>query len=106
MTAYNVIDSMENSLNLSCSEKNIIGKASQCKTRQKITKNTTLALKVLNNITADQVFHFALSDKIFYSQLQNVIANLERQLLKTKKTALQDLFVVLTANKISLVIEK
>ena len=50
-----------------------------------------------NKQTADQAFHDAPSEIIPDSQLQNEVANLERQVLEAKKAALQKQLRTLTA---------
>ena len=96
MPAVNVPDSRENSLTPPPPEKNT-GKGTQRKTRQGTTKNLTPAPQIPNKRTADQAFHDAQSDIVPDSQLQNEVANLERQVLEAKKAALQKQLQALAA---------
>lgn len=96
MAAVNVPDSRDNSLTPSPPEKSTSGKGAPRKTRQGTARNPTPAPAhapapappVTNKRTADQAFHDASSEIIPDSQLQNEVANLERQVLEAKKAAL------------------
>ena len=79
-------------------EKSVTGKAAQCKTRQGSTAKNLPSLSLPSKKqTADQTFHDAPSKIIPDSQLQNDVANLERQVLEAKKAALQKKLQTLTA---------
>ena len=79
-------------------KKGATGKAAQCKTRQGSTAKNLPSLSLPSKKqTADQAFHDAPSEIIPDSQLQNKVANFERQVLKAKKAALQKQLQSLTA---------
>ena len=96
MAAVNVPDSRDNSLTPPPPEKSITGKGAPRKTRQGATKNPAPTLLPPNKRTADQAFHDAPSEMVPDSQLQNEVANLERQVLEAKKAALQKQLQTLT----------
>ena len=73
-----------------------MGKGAPRKTRQGATKNPTPGPST-NKRTADLAFHDAPSEMVPDSQLQNEVANLERQVLEAKKAALQKQLQTLTA---------
>ena len=97
MAAVNVSDSRDNSLTPLPSEKSTTGKSAPRKTRQGVAKNPNLAPQLTNKQTADQAFHDAASEIVPDSQLQNKVANLERQVLEAKKAALQKQLQTLTS---------
>lgn len=85
MAAVDVPDSRDNSLTPPPPERT--GKGAPRKARQGATKNPTPA-PPSNKRTADQAFHDAPTEMAPDSQLQNEVANLERQVLEAKKAAL------------------
>ena len=96
MAAFIVPDSRDNSLTPPPPEKSTTGKGPQRRTRQG-AKTATPAPVPTNKRTADQAFHDAPSEMVPDSQLQNEVANLERQVLEAKKAALQKQLQSLTA---------
>ena len=100
MAAVNVSDSRDSSLTPPPQERNVIGKGTQRRTRQGgPAKNPAPPLPAANKRTADQAFHDASTELVPDSQLQNEVANLERQVLEAKKVALQRQLQILTAAK-------
>lgn len=93
MAAHNAPESEENSLTSSSLEKTITRGASR-KTRQ--TKNPTSGPST-NKRTAEQAFHNAPTELVPDSQLENEVADLERQVLEAKKVVLQKQPQALTA---------
>ena len=88
MPAVNVSKSKENSFTPPPLEKNT-EKSTQRKTCQGPTWNPTSALQIPNKRIADQIFNNVQSNIVPDSQLQNKLAHLKRQVLETKKAALQ-----------------
>ena len=98
MAGINIPDSRDNSLTPPPPEKATAGKAAPRKTRQGATAKNPPSLPPANHKrTADQAFHDASSEIIPDSQLQNEVANLERQVLEAKKAALQKQLQTLAA---------
>ena len=98
MAAVNVSDSRDSSLTPPPQERNTTGKGAQRRTRQGgPAKNLPSLPTGANKRTADQAFHDATTQLVPESQLQNEVANLERQVLEAKKTALQRQLQTLTA---------
>ena len=96
MAAVNVPDSRDDSLTPPPPEKSTTGKGAQRRTCQG-AKAATPAPVPTNKQTADQAFHDAPSEMVPDSQLQNEVANLERQVLEAKKAALRKQLQTLTA---------
>ena len=89
MAAVNISDSRDSSLTPTPQEQNIIEKDTQQRTRQGgPAKNSAPPLPAANKRTADQAFRDASTELASDSQLQNEVANLERQVLEAKKVAL------------------
>ena len=100
MAAVNVSDSRDSSPTPPPQEQNTIGKGTQQKTRQGgPAKNPAPPLSAANKRTADQAFHHASTELVPDSQLQNKVANLERQVLEAKKVALQRQLQIIIAAK-------
>ena len=95
MAAVNVPDSSDNSLTPPPPEGNTTEKGAQRKTYQGGIAKNFPSLSA-NKQTADQVFHDAPSELAPDSQLQNEVADLERQVLKAKKAAFQKQLQTLT----------
>ena len=98
MAAVNVPDFRDNSLTPPPTERNTTGKGAQRKTRQGgAVKNPPSLPTATNKQIAGQAFHGAPIGLVPGSQLQGGVTNLERQLLKAKKAALQRQLQTLTA---------
>lgn len=85
MAGANVPDSRDKSLTPPPPEKGTTGKAAPRKTRQGGTAKNPPSLPT-NKRTADQAFHDAPSEIVPDIQLQNEVANLECQVLRSKES--------------------
>ena len=93
MAAVNVSDSRDSSFTPPPQERNTTGKGTQQRTRQGgPAKNPAPPPPVANKRTANQAFHDASTELVPDSQLQNEVANMERQVLEAKKVVLQRQF--------------
>ena len=89
MAAVNVSDSRDSSLTPPPQERNTTGKSTQRRTREGgHAKNLAPLPPAANKRTADQAFHDASMELVPDSQLQNEVANLERQVLEAKKSSI------------------
>ena len=80
MAAVHVSNSRDSSLTPPPQERNTTGKGAQRRTRQGgPAKNLPSLLPAANKRTADQAFHEGPTELFPDSQLQNEVANLERQ---------------------------
>ena len=90
MAAVNAPDSRDSSLTPPPQERNTTGKDAQRRTRQRgLLKNPLSLHPAANRWTADQTFHEEPTKLVSDSQLENEVANLERQVSGAKKAALQ-----------------
>ena len=98
IAGINIPESRDNSLTPPPSEKTTAKKAVPCKTCQKaMAKNPPFLPPANHKRTTNQAFHEASSKIIPNSQLQNEVANLERQVFEVKKAALQKQLQTLVA---------
>ena len=107
MAAVNVSDSRDSSLTPPLQERNRTEKSTQQRERQGGPgKNLASPLPAANKRTANQAFHNPSSELVPDSQLQNEVANLERQVLEAKKVVLQRQLQTLTTAKPASLIEE
>ena len=93
MAAVHVPNSKDTSLTPLLSERNIIKKSTQCKTRQGgAAKNPFFLPMATNNQTANQALYDTPTKFVSDSQLQNKVTSLEQQVLEAKKTTLPKQF--------------
>lgn len=97
IASVNVPNSRDNSLSPPPPERVITGKGAPRKARQGGPVKNTLQGPPAKKRTADQAFHDASVGIVPDSQLQDKVANLERQVLEAKKAALQKQLQTLAA---------